>query len=501
MSSRLLRAGILLLLLSGCREDQHFLLKVVFPGPEAKQQTRSLVIAAVLPAEDSSCAALMAGSARPGDSGYPVEDRVEFGYPAEEGIPPLKKIGSGLRLFWAEAVDSGGEVFLHGCREADVGSWAAQIVTIVLELVCQPEGPEGPAGDASCGDSRDNDCDGDTDTDDPGCHWWDFDFHSRIKLSFENGAGAEDLIDFPVRVSLHPGRIDYSRTRAVGEDLRFVDADGLTPLPHQIEIWDENATSEVWVRVPQIDAGSDTDFVWMYFENPQAEDGQDPTAVWAPGHAGVWHLAAADDGAGTIPDSSATGNHGTAVGGAVFETAATIGRGVLFDGVDDYIVLGNAGFNPSEGTVEVFMRLEALPASNRGYAFAHCTTDTATGNRAYLYIQDNGTFSTGMGDQVTLDSGSVLGVGNWYYLAISWDGTEVTGYLDGAVDFGPTAYAALAAVGRIYSMSWDSSIQFLNGTLDELRLSAVHRTAGWFAAQNRSLNDALVTFGAMESAP
>lgn len=491
------------LLVCTCSQEKHFLLRVVFPGPEAKEQTRGLRISAVLPSEDSSCAALLAGTARAGDAGYPVEDQVEFGYPAEGGVPPLEKIGAGRRLFFAQGMDAGGEFFLHGCLEAHVGGWAAQIVTIVLDWVippCQPDGPEGPSGNDSCTDSRDNDCDGVSDADDPGCHWWNFEHQSRIKLTFDNTGGSEDLVDFPVRVSLDPGRIDYGKTMAAGEDLRFIDSDGLTVLPHEIEAWNPNGTSEIWVRVAQIDAGSGSDFVWMYFDNPGAPDGQDPTAVWEPDHSGVWHLAGADDGAGTIPDSSVTGNHGTAVGGATFGTAATIGRGVLFDGVDDHLALGSAGFNPAEGTVEVFMRLEALPASNRGYAFAHCTTGP-TENRAYLYIQDNGTFTTGMGDQVTLDSGSVLEPGAWYYLAISWSGTEVTGYLDGALDLGPTAYAALAAVGRIHAMAWDSSIQFLAGTLDELRLSTVHRGAGWFAAQSLSLADAFVAFGTEEFAP
>jgi hypothetical protein len=106
-----------------------------------------------------------------------------------------------------------------------------------------------------------------------------------------------------------------------------------------------------------------------------------------------------------------------------------------------------------------------------------------------------------MGDQMDLDSGSALEPDTWYYLAITWDGSEVTGYLNGAADFGPTAYANLNILGSIFSMSWDGTIQFLNGTLDELRLSAVHRSPGWFAAQNLSLRDAFITYGPVESTP
>lgn len=505
MNSRLLSAGVLLLLLTGCRQDTHLLLKVAFPGSDAREQTASLKISAVLPLEESACTALQTGSALPGDAGYEIEDQVEFGYPADGGIPPLKEIGSGRRLFFAEGLDSQGVLILRGCREAEVGQWAAQIVTVILKWVtppCVPEGAEGPTGDASCEDSKDNDCDGVSDADDPGCRWWNFDYPSRVKLTFENAGGSEDLIDFPVRVSLDSNRIDYARTLDSGEDLRFVDDDGVTILPHQIEVWEETGTSEVWVRVPQIDQVSSADFIWLYFDNPAATDAQDPPAVWEPDHAGVWHLADADDGNGTVLDSTQTGNDGTANGGVVFDTAGTIGSALFFDGVDDYIAFGSNGFSTSSGTVEAWLKLVAIPltADLRGYVFAHCTTDP-TENRTYIYIKDDGAFGTGMGSTLDLDSGSILDLDSWYYLALAWDGANVTGYLNGTPDFGPSAYADLTTVGNVYAMSFDGSIRFLNGILDELRLSGVHRSADWIAAQNLSLTDAFITFGPIESMP
>jgi len=493
---------LFVLLLAGCGPDTHLLLRVAFPGPDAQEQTRSLKISAIVPGESSSCTALQEGAVVPGNAGYETEDQVEFDYPAGGGSPSLKQVGSGRRLFFVEGLDSQGLLILRGCRDVEVGRWEAQIVTVILEWItppCQPEGAEGPAGNATCADSKDNDCDGETDSGDSGCAWWSFDYRGRIQLTFDNSGGSEDLAGFPVRVSLDSGRIDYSMTRDTGEDLRFIDADGTTPLPHQIEVWDENGASEVWVRVPQIDRASSADFIWLYFGNPAAADVQDAAAVWAPGHVGVWHLADPAAGGGAVLDSSETGNHGSAYGDAVFGTSGAVGGAVLFDGVDDYIEFHNTGFNPGAGTVEALVNVAALPAE-RGYVFAHFTPGP-TENRAYIYLQADGTFSTGMGDQMDLDSGTALELDTWYYLAVTWDGAGVTGYLNGVPDFGPTAYANLNVLGSIFSMSWDGSIQFLNGTLDELRLSAVHRPAGWFAAQNRSLRDAFITYGPVEPAP
>ena len=493
---------LLAVLICGCGPDTRLLLRVVFPDQDAKEQTGSLKISAIVPAEGANCAALMNGNVVPGNARYDIEDQVELDYPADGEIPSLKRIGSGRRLFFVEGLNAEGLLILRGCQDVEVGDWSAQIVTVILEWAtspCEPEGAEGPVGDATCADSKDNDCDGDTDGDDSGCHWWNLDYHGRVKLTFDNSGGSDDLVNFPVRVSLDSGRIDYSRTQDAGEDLRFIDADGETPLPHQIEVWDEAGTSEVWVQVPQIDQVSSADHVWLYFGNPGAQDAQDSEAVWAPGYVGVWHLADPAAGGGAVLDSSSIGNHGSAYGGPAFETGGAIGGAVLFDGVDDYIEFASTGFNVGAGTVEAFVSVAALPAQ-RGYIFAHYTTGP-TENRAYMLLQADGSFTTGMGDAAVLDSGSILELDTWYYLAITWDASEVTGYLNGAVDIGPTAYANLNILGRMFSMSWDDTIQFTNGTLDELRLSAVQRPAGWFAAQNLSLRDTFITYGPIESAP
>ncbi len=48
-----------------------------------------------------------------------------------------------------------------------------------------------------------------------------------------------------------------------------MDANG-TLLAHEIESWNESGTSYVWVSVPQIDASSGTDYIWMYYGNAAA---------------------------------------------------------------------------------------------------------------------------------------------------------------------------------------------------------------------------------------
>ena len=83
--------------------------------------------------------------------------------------------------------------------------------------------------------------------DDGGESWWNTSWLNRTKITFDNSASSEDLIDFPVLVSLTSAEIDYAKTQGVGNDIRFVDADGITELPYEIEKWDDLGTSVVWV--------------------------------------------------------------------------------------------------------------------------------------------------------------------------------------------------------------------------------------------------------------
>ena len=43
------------------------------------------------------------------------------------------------------------------------------------------------------------------------------------------------------------------------------------PLSYEIEKWDDGSeTAEVWVKVPQIDAATTTDFIWIFKEEKRS---------------------------------------------------------------------------------------------------------------------------------------------------------------------------------------------------------------------------------------
>jgi hypothetical protein len=140
-----------LLLLAGCNGRGNFMVRVTFPDDAARDRTKSLRVVVVAPADHAGCDALKTGTVIPGDSGYVIENQVSFFLPAAGDGEPLGDVGAGRRLFYADAEDESGEVFLRGCAEVKVGERESHLVIIALERAIRP-----CAGDPDCDDA--NDC-------------------------------------------------------------------------------------------------------------------------------------------------------------------------------------------------------------------------------------------------------------------------------------------------------------------------------------------------------
>ena len=151
MRGRLAVLTVLIALLIACGDEARFVLVVKFPDEVSKQETEEVWVAVVRPPEGADCTGLVAGTARPGEGGYDIDDEMTFTLEGMEGARPLKLDTPGLRLFYAEALDLNGIAILRGCIEEEVGEGRAKVITIELQRVCQQ--------DSDC----DNDvwCDGD----------------------------------------------------------------------------------------------------------------------------------------------------------------------------------------------------------------------------------------------------------------------------------------------------------------------------------------------------
>ncbi len=324
--------------------------------------------------------------------------------------------------------------------------------------------------------------------------WWDTDWARRRKLTFDNSAQGEDLVDFPVLVRLSSARIDYGMTQGSGEDIRFVDGDRAV-LKHEVEEWDESGDSWMWVKIPQIEASSNTDFIWMYYGNASASDGQDAQNVWDVNHVGVWHLN--EGGTGTRFDSTSYGNNGT-TGGYDGNEAITgkISGADNLDGINEYINVGSSASLDlgTSFTVSAWIKATAL----KNYA-GIVGKDTNMGSPySYMLVcHNNGTIGAYYTGVWNFSSNAGISAGNWYYLTWVLNGGNIYYYVN-SLAYGLDSFPYVDDSNDItYFGSWysaNSNYDF-NGTIDEIRISNTARSQDWISAQYLSMNDNFITFG------
>ena len=340
-----------------------------------------------------------------------------------------------------------------------------------------------------------------------GTGWYQADpWTRRIPLTVPAGRVAADLTDFPLLVSLTDADL-AANAQNDGSDLRFVAADGVTPLAHEVERWDHTTGSLVaWVRLPSITAGVPTS-LYLLYGAADAPSQADVRSTWPAEIEAAWHLAA--DPAGPAPqlDDSTTNNHdGLNRGGMTSGdlVPGLIGDAVDFDGGDDRLEsdpLDVAGTRAL--TLSAWVRLDTAINEARVVNKAFTPTDRIfelslldTGAvRARVHLDGSSTTLAGGAGSVT--------TGAWHHVAAVWDGATLEVFADGVPLASTAAVGALAGdstmpvtIGNI-----DTVDRPLDGLIDEVRVERVARSQAWLQAaeSNQRTPSAFVTAGAVES--
>lgn len=336
--------------------------------------------------------------------------------------------------------------------------------------------------------------------------WWNSSWLNRRKITFDNSQSSENLANFPVRVSLTSSTIDYSKTQNAGQDIRFIDSNGSTVLKHEIETWNESGTSEVWVKVSQIDSGSTTDHIWMYYNNVSASDGQDANNVWDTNYKIVQHLEETSACAVSFTDSTSNGNNGTCNGGGPAAFASGKVNGTRdFDGTDDFIDMADsASQDTTNGTYETWINLDVTG----GFQFVLEKGQEDDDNYSiYINSSSNPVFfyrDTTASNRDITDTSTTLTAGTWYHIAVVLDDTNNTlgMYVNGALTTSRTENSTpMTATGgvRLGAEYFGGGITaHMNGKLDEVRISNAARSSEWMEANYKSQNNQMNSFGSEE---
>jgi hypothetical protein len=297
------------------------------------------------------------------------------------------------------------------------------------------------------------------------------------------------LAEAPIMVALTAARIDYARA-GDGSDLRFVDAGGAA-LAHEIERWDPEGTSIVWVKLPVLESGARLAMIY----GAGAGATERPAEVWSA-YEMVFHLA---DGV-----ESRAGLDATAINGAGFG-AARIGGGAAFDGVDDYLALGQD--LPLMRASSEYATSFWINGPAAGGPVFEITNGTGDATRLFVNTLDSfpgvGVRSVdGPATSTFFRSITAVAADEWHWIAVTVDlvGQTAVIYADGveldrsAMFVGdtpatPDTNATTAVLGAD-----DDLGQFFGGQLDELRGADVAFDGDWIAAQYLSMTDALLAY-------
>jgi hypothetical protein len=330
--------------------------------------------------------------------------------------------------------------------------------------------------------------------------WWDKKWTNRLKITLNNSRQTEDLINFPILINLSSKKIDYSKTKIDGTDLRFIDDDGKTELKYHIEQWDPNGYSYIWVNVTRIDANSTTDFIWMYYGNTAASNIQDPSGTYDSDYVGVWHLneTVIDEAmSGVHNDSTSYNNHGTQ--NKNDDILGKIAYGQVFDGIDDKVhVPDDPSLQIVDMTLEAWVYIPGIIPMNWSTIIEHDRSDV---NWYGLWKSGNGNvfhFRWSTGTVRRTDFTSPIIPNSWYYVAGVLDNSSSTayGYLNGDIDITvPGADPPTPSPGFTRFGSSSSGAEDFSGIIDEVRISKKARSADWIRAQYLSMNGAFVTYG------
>jgi hypothetical protein len=330
-----------------------------------------------------------------------------------------------------------------------------------------------------------------------------------------NGADVtSDVYGFPLLIKLSRDNFDFTEARIDGSDLRFTDSSN-HPLPFEIEQWNaEQQKAVVWVKIDTIYGNDSSHSVVMHWGEPSTTIPINSLKVFdtSNGFRGVWHLSEESAGTGTtglFKDATGRNNGDDFISST--DQAGIIGSGHTFDGIDDYIPVNSpvTDFFKGEGTISLWVnirdsggtilsKLDTSPVWYKGEACYYFGDGTDTNT----YPGVNGTRPSFVGyhDDYAI-SGISVAPGSWHYLVYTWkwngDSTGTKQYFIDGVKVPLSRDSLLARLEenvnstvRIGQPNNNESIYYFNGSMDELRISAIARNENWIklSYQNQYTN-------------
>jgi len=346
-------------------------------------------------------------------------------------------------------------------------------------------------------------------------------YTDHLAITFAGYNRSATLSDFPVLVRLStsiPG-FNYNHfADPSGGDLRFTDSGGIRIIPIEIDQWNTNGESTVWVQVPVLSGTNTT--IWAYWGNPTNTTPLPGTNVWVPqsweglpAYDLVYHLKE-----GAFPFADSTGQNPALTGVAPAKTTGVVGTGALFNGTSTFMDAGQV-HTTNQFTLSAWVNI----APNANSEQTICCNKAGGWNTAGFDFYVNGWqtndsviyFDTadGVGGDVHARSvPQTVGFGQWHLLSGAMDGVNgaVHVYVDGVdqtinatVDsaFQATNYVRFGSLLTGLPGASGAGGSYLDGSLDETRIHGGIESSNWVWASWMTVqqNSNLANYSAVSS--
>lgn len=321
--------------------------------------------------------------------------------------------------------------------------------------------------------------------------------------------GKEALRDFPVLVRLsagHPEKFDYASCGMNGENIRFADANGGL-IPHEVDTWNPNGESLVWVRVPVL-MGKATR-IRLYFDpqDPQAMPAVDSADVWKDFLA-VWHMDVANDW--SVKESGQHALNGTVKSGepgsetpddpsayAKWGEPGILGGAFTNSNWAYVLVPADESFATltSSLTFSAWVRGVGVKGTNaviwnnaKGGTTSQADYGLEIGFNPNAFAPDMALDVRGSNSLATLPLERSV-EGDWHLVTVVYRDKTVTVYEDDCEGVAPVAAEAISPVkfrstdNLALGQRIGSNACKLRGNLDEMRISTKMESADWVKAE------------------
>ena len=297
-------------------------------------------------------------------------------------------------------------------------------------------------------------------------NWWDPAWTYRKPVTIDTTASGVNMSGpvgtMPVLVRLTDANYSFDESQPNGADIRFVDADGKTPLAYQIESFSpQDGIATAWVAVPNVNGG-EKKTIFLYFGNAEAGANTDAAQVWDADTAFVYHFT----GRNGQPVTDASANKANSANPPPGLISGIAGQAAQFPGSGGLTIAPAPALDIAAGSGMTFTAW-VRPANLAG--------DQIIFQGGTLQIGlSNGAPFVGVGGARAV-AGAQIAANQWSHIAVVHDNGAFRVYVNGRE--AAAASAAMPAITGPYLLAPSFA-----GALDEVRLAKSARSANMLAA-------------------